>query len=280
MKSMKFFRRKNGVARNVSLVLSVALVFSMVATMPVMAYSIADYAAKVDPMGLGQAFKMAATVPAVADSVAGHAARSGGGGGSMTPPPEEIEITIPAHYEWQWVRIPPSEGYPEKWEWQEVWVPKKTVTIEISLEDSSTEEPIDTTTGNNYFTESRISVPCPGIPLEVGLKYQSVTSMPEGRLGKGWHHSYEWTLDDQTTNAVIHAATGGKLVFELGTNGLYQPPESSKWELEATTNGYEATLPEGKQQVGTRGDHERIRGDLARRDGLQLRHQRAAFRDP
>ena len=242
MKNMKFFRRGNGIKR-ISVFLGLAMVFNMVATLPIMAYSIAEYAARIDPMGLSQVLKMAATVPAVAKSVAGGGA--GGGGVLGTVMPASTEITIPAHFEWQLVWIPPEEGYPDYWEWQEVWVEEQTKTVWLSSESTSTTEPIDTTTGNNYFTESGLSIPCPGIPLAVGLKYQSVTSHPEGRLGKGWHHSYEWELEVETDQAVIHTATGGKLVFEEDANGLYQSPEESKWELVATTNGYEAGLPAG-----------------------------------
>ncbi len=59
-------------------------------------------------------------------------------------------------------------------------------------EDGSTDEPIDTKNGNNYFTEKRIYVPCPGVSLELDLNYQSVTDLPTGILGEGWRHSLEW----------------------------------------------------------------------------------------
>jgi len=173
MKSMKYFRRKNGVARNVSLVLSLALVFNMVATMPLMAYSIADFAARVDPAGLGTTMKLAATVPAVSASIASPAQRSGGGGGEPTiiwP----IEIPDPANPPgWEWEKtnwIPPEEGYEGYWEWGWVWNPGGTILWYPSpeqLKEMSTKEPIDTATGNNYFTESRLHVPCPGVPLAV-----------------------------------------------------------------------------------------------------------------
>ena len=246
MKNMKSFRRKSYVKR-ISIFLGLAMVFNMVATMPIMAYSIAEYAARIDPMGLGQVLKMAARVPAVAKSVAGSNA-SGGGGALGTVMPSSVDVTIPAHYEWQLVRIPPEEGYPEYWEWQLVWVEEQTKTVWLSPEGSSTTEPIDTATGNNYFTSGvKIFIPClgNGLDLELTLKYQSVTSHPEGRLGKGWNHSYEWILEVESEQAVIHTATGSKLVFEEDANGLYESPEESKWELVATTNGYVASMPEG-----------------------------------
>ncbi len=79
--------------------------------------------------------------------------------------------------------------------------------------DGSTTEPIDTANGNNYFTESRLFVPCPGVPLTVDLKYQSITSHPEGRLGEGWVHSYEWSLDIQSSEAVLYTGSGEKKIF-------------------------------------------------------------------
>ncbi len=131
------------------------------------------------------------------------------------------------------------------WDVRMIRIAPYTKTVKTWVPDSSTTEPIDTTTGNNYFTERRMQIPCPGIPLELNLKYQSVTSTPEGNLGKRWHHSYEWSLDDQTNNVTVYTAAGSKMIFESDGNDGYEPPEGSNWELEAFTDGYKVILPEG-----------------------------------
>ena len=90
--------------------------------------------------------------------------------------------------------------------------------------------------------------------MELNLKYQSVTSKPVGRLGKGWHHSYEWTLDDQTNSVIIYTDSGSKMIFEKDTNENYEPPEGSNWAFVSTASGYEAQLPNGEVYTfGTNG---------------------------
>ncbi|MEI7850958.1 MAG: RHS repeat-associated core domain-containing protein [Kiritimatiellales bacterium] len=110
---------------------------------------------------------------------------------------------------------------------------------------TATEEPIDTTTGNNYFVESRLHVPCPGIPLELELIYQSVTTQPEGLLGKGWLHSYEWFLSSADNNATLYTGTGNKYVFKKD-GGSYLSPEINNWKLDEISGGYRVTLPGGR----------------------------------
>jgi RHS repeat-associated protein len=112
-------------------------------------------------------------------------------------------------------------------------------------EDASTDEPIDTKNGNNYFMESRISVPCPGISLEVDLHYQSLADWPTGTLGEGWCHSLEWSLDVQTNQAVLYTGDGKKRVFGEDGNGGYFSPEGTNWTLEETVRGYEVGMPGG-----------------------------------
>ena len=111
--------------------------------------------------------------------------------------------------------------------------------------DEDTKEPINTHTGNNYFTESRLYVPCPGIPLALNLKYQSVSSQPEGALGKGWRHSYEWFLDVQTNRAVLYTGSGEKYVFIEYLNDVYRSPVSVNWTLLTNAPGYAVHLPGG-----------------------------------
>ena len=109
-----------------------------------------------------------------------------------------------------------------------------------------TDEPIDTANGNNYFKESRIFVPCAGVSLAVDLKYDSIASNPEdGGLGQGWSHSFEWSLDIQSSQAVLYTGSGEKKIFEEDGSGGYLSPDGSNWMLEQTANGYELEMPGG-----------------------------------
>ena len=112
-------------------------------------------------------------------------------------------------------------------------------------EDGSTDEPIDTKNGNNYFTEKRINVPCPGVSLELDLNYQSVADLPTGILGEGWRHSLEWYLDVQTNQAVLYTGKGKKRAFEEEGSGGYLPPFGKHWTLEEKATGYEVGMPGG-----------------------------------
>ena len=110
----------------------------------------------------------------------------------------------------------------------------------------ATTDPIDTKTGSNYFTEERLSIPCPGISLKLDLKYQSVSSRPdEGLLGKGWLHDYEWSLDVQEDRAVLYTGDGQKYVFIESTGSTYLSPESNNWTLEENGTVYDAGMPGG-----------------------------------
>jgi RHS repeat-associated protein len=111
-------------------------------------------------------------------------------------------------------------------------------------EDGSTADPIDTRNGNNYFTEKRIFVPCPGVFLELDLTYQSIAGLPTGMLGEGWRHSLEWSLDVQTNQAVLYTGDGKKRVF--GKDGdTYLSPFGKNWTLGTSASGYEMCMPGG-----------------------------------
>jgi RHS repeat-associated protein len=107
-------------------------------------------------------------------------------------------------------------------------------------------------------------VPCPGIPLELNLEYQSVTTQPEGLLGKDWLHSYEWFLSIEENSAVLYTGTGNKYFFQKDSAGYlytdewgevivqtddtagYLSPSGNSWKLERVETGYRVTLPGGR----------------------------------
>ncbi len=108
----------------------------------------------------------------------------------------------------------------------------------------STDEPIDVLSGNNYFTEQRLHIPCPRVSLDLNLKYQSVTTQPEGLLGKDWLHSYEWFLSVEANGATLYTGDGSKFLFLKKEVG-YLSPANNNWELDEIVDGYQVKLPGG-----------------------------------
>jgi RHS repeat-associated protein len=119
------------------------------------------------------------------------------------------------------------------------------VTPSEDVEEGSTREPIDTKNGNTYFTEKRISLPCPGIPLDLDLKYQSAAGLPVGALGTGWRHSFEWALEPKSDQAVRCTGDGRKWVFMTDGEGGYLPPAGKNWTLKEIPSGFEVEMPGG-----------------------------------
>ncbi|WP_372845273.1 RHS repeat-associated core domain-containing protein [Pontiella sp.] len=136
------------------------------------------------------------------------------------------------------------QGYVEDCYTTNVWVKEGECDP-----NAPTEEPIDTTTGNNFFTEQRLYVPCPGIPLEFNLKYQSVSSQPEGLMGTGWLHSYEWFADIRDDRAVLYSGEGDSYVFMQNEDGSYNDNALRNWSFAAETNGYVLGMPGGMDYV-------------------------------
>ena len=164
------------------------------------------------------------------------------------------EVWVDGHEDTEWV-----DGYFDGTNWVEgyeytYWVPGNFTNKLVWVPDEdgdddgdgSSTEPIDTRTGSNYFTERRLHVPCPGLPLELNLKYQSISSMPVGMLGQGWRHNYESALNAATNKATVFLGSGYHIAFNSDTNGVFQTPEGSQWELETVAGGYELSMPGGK----------------------------------
>jgi hypothetical protein len=160
------------------------------------------------------------------------------------------EVWVEGHDETEWVEGHYAEGstnWIDDYEYT-YWVPGNFVTVTngwVDDEDESTDEPIDTSNGNNYFTEHRLSVPCPGVSLSLNLKYQSVSDLPTGSMGQGWRHSYEWELDVGSDSISLYTGTGSKLTFTENSDGSYDAPDSSNWTLETSDGGYDLQLPGG-----------------------------------
>ena len=57
----------------------------------------------------------------------------------------------------------------------------------------STTDPIDTKSGNCYFTETDLAFNTPGVPLVLSRKYNSNETY-DSPVGSGWSHSMDWRL--------------------------------------------------------------------------------------
>ena len=130
--------------------------------------------------------------------------------------------------------------------------------------DASVGDPIDTATGKNYFTEKRLFVPCPSIPLELNLKYQSVGAAPPAQmLGESWQHTYEWYLDMRNSRSVLlYTGSGNKFIFELNGSS-YDSPASNNWKLEEDGTHPWVRLPGGVEY------HFQMEDDLGLLDYIQ-----------
>ncbi|MEE9368506.1 MAG: RHS repeat-associated core domain-containing protein, partial [Pontiella sp.] len=118
---------------------------------------------------------------------------------------------------------------------------------ECPAEEEASDEPIDTRTGNNYFTEYRLEVPGPGLSLELNLNYQSMPARPAGKMGGHWFHSYDWYLDAFGTNlAALATGSGSRFVFEMNTNGTYEVSQANGWELKSEGDRKAVHMPGGR----------------------------------
>ena len=96
----------------------------------------------------------------------------------------------------RWVHLYQEETY---------YPPPRAFTADlrprVNPDPSSAEtvDPINTINGNVRVSETDVAIPCPGTPLVFRRSYNS-RSQAEGAMGKGWRHSYEWSV--ATTNEV------------------------------------------------------------------------------
>ena len=77
---------------------------------------------------------------------------------------------------------------------------------------TSTEEPINFITGNNYFSAREFSIPTSGIPLTFARTYNS-TSTNLTTLGTGWRHTYEWAVDVHSNQCVVTDGKGSTCIL-------------------------------------------------------------------
>jgi RHS repeat-associated protein len=109
--------------------------------------------------------------------------------------------------------------------------------------DGNTDEPINFICGNNHFPVHEIRVPTPGISLDFTRYYNSIATN-SSVLGKGWRHSYNWSLIASSNQATVTADDARTYTFSKDSNGVYSASFDSNWQLSGLTNGeYTLLLP-------------------------------------
>lgn len=79
-------------------------------------------------------------------------------------------------------------------------------------------EPINAASGNTWFTEPDLYIPCNGLSLGFERRYNSIqTNANYGAMGKGWAHNYDWSLstlfDSLNTWMTLRTGEGEEFAF-------------------------------------------------------------------
>ena len=78
--------------------------------------------------------------------------------------------------------------------------------------------------------------------------YQSISSQSEKRLGKGWCHNYEWSLDLTTYSTKIISYTGDGAIVTIAKEGEnYFYPLNVSSVMTSTTNSFVQEQPDGTE---------------------------------
>jgi hypothetical protein len=86
-------------------------------------------------------------------------------------------------------------------------------------EKASSAEPIELTSGNLYFGETDLYIPCPGFPLSLSRHYDSIKTNNAGSLGGKWIHNLDIRLSD--TNFVAGGITNYWKILKMGDGQTY-----------------------------------------------------------
>ena len=100
---------------------------------------------------------------------------------------------------------------------------------------ANTVDPINVMSGNNHFSVTDIVVPAPGIPLVFRRYYNSINTH-KSVLGKGWTHSYEWSLAIADNTAIVTSPDAETYTF-YKNDGIYSAAFDKNWQLTGPKNG-------------------------------------------
>lgn len=115
---------------------------------------------------------------------------------------------------------------------------------------ANSKEPINSISGNLWFENAGLTVPCPGMPLSFERKYNSVQT-GDGIMGKGWAHSYDWSIGETNTTFAGHAFTwkvlrtggGDEYNFCAGANNTFDSPLDANLSMTYADSKYRVTAP-------------------------------------
>ena len=113
-------------------------------------------------------------------------------------------------------------------------------------------KPVNCATGNEIDTQTDISVPGRGVPLELSRTYNSQAAVAEGSpgpFGYGWSSSFSdhLTINTETSTVTVDQANGSTVAFtgSLGTPGPLTAPAWAQSTLVHNSDGtYLYTLPD------------------------------------
>ncbi len=103
----------------------------------------------------------------------------------------------------------------------------------ISDPQRCTCHPVDLDSGAQFDATTDLQIPGRGVPLSFTRTYDTRTATTAGRLGYGWHDSYDWHLSVDTTTGT---QTSGNVTIrqDNGSESTFYPPVSDG----TTTPGY------------------------------------------
>ncbi|MFC1809099.1 RHS repeat-associated core domain-containing protein, partial [Candidatus Omnitrophota bacterium] len=101
---------------------------------------------------------------------------------------------------------------------------KANVTQQTPKEKVTKEgEPINVANGNAFTTRTDISIPSPGIPLNLACTYNSQDNY-DGPFGFGWHSTFDYELLEADDGTVIEVNNEGVVtLFTPNGDGTYSP---------------------------------------------------------
>jgi len=121
-------------------------------------------------------------------------------------------------------------------------------TISPMEECASTVDPINLISGNVYFDQTDIIIPCPGIDLVFRRRYNSAQAN-RSVFGVGWSHSYgeslEFSYPPGERWVTLRGADGREISWRESPNGGFETSVDTGWRLTETSAGYEILQPMG-----------------------------------
>ena len=105
----------------------------------------------------------------------------------------------------------------------------------------SVADPINMANGNFYWEHTGLSI-VGRDAFDFGVFY-SAQSTETTAMGYGWEHSHMYRVKDEILNAVVSLPTGNKIVYNKKSDGSFQKPTNTKYELFMENNQYVLVKP-------------------------------------